>query len=140
MPVFDCTLTTYLLYNYVYCMTVDSCTVNFSFVAKPIMVVNFTTIRKDQSTGNVMLTCAVKYSYPTAVITWNVMTESSSVYDVVEENSTGNYVLLNNGSLEVYRRFIYEEDHVIVMCLASNKYGSAKSVFSIWDDEHFSEG
>ena len=98
------------------------------------MADTFTLIRKDQSTGNVILTCAVNYSYPTAVLTWNIMTESSSVYDVVEENSTGNYVLHNNGSLEVYRRFIYEEDHVTVVCLATNIYGSAKSVFSIWDD------
>ena len=98
------------------------------------MAINFTTIHKDQSTGNVMLRCAVNYSYPTALLTWNIMTESSSAYDAVEENSTGNYVLLNNGSLEVYRRFIYEEDHVTVKCLASNKYGSARSVFSIWDD------
>ena len=104
------------------------------------MIINFTTIRKDQRMGDIMLTCAVKYSYPTAVLTWNIMTESSSIYEVVEENSTGNYVVLNNGSLEVYRRFIYEEDHVTVMCLASNKYGSAKSVFSIWDDEQFSQG
>ena len=111
-----------------------------SFVAKPIMVINFTTIRKDQSMGNVMLTCAVKYSYPTAKLTWNIMTESSSEYNVVEENSTGNYVLLNNGSLEVYRRFIYEEDRVTVMCLATNEYGSGKSMFSIWDDEYFSQG
>ena len=121
-------------------MTTKYCSVLLLYVAKPIMANNFTIIRKDQSTGNVMLTCAVNYSYPTAVLAWNIMTESSSVYDVVEENSTGNYVLLNNGSLEVYRRFIYEEDHVTVMCLATNKYGSAKSVFSIWDNEHFSKG
>ena len=105
-----------------------------------MMLINFTTIRKDQSSGNVMLTCGVKYSYPTAEITWNIMTESSMTYDVIEENSTGNYILLNNGSLEVYRQYIYEEDHVTVMCLASNKYGSAETVFSIWDDEHFSQG
>ena len=113
-----------------------------SCVAKPIMVINFnfTTIRKDQSTGNVMLTCSVKYSYPTAKFTWNIMTESSSVYVAIEKNSSGNYILLNNGSLEIYRRFIYEEDHVTVMCLASNKYGSAKRVFSIWDDKYFSQG
>ena len=116
------------------------CSVFLSHVAKPIMVINFTIIRKDRSAGNVMLTCAIKYSYPAAVLTWNIMTESSSVYDVVEENSTGNYVLLNNGSLEVYRRFIYEEDHVTVKCLATNKYGSVKSVFSIWDNEHFTQG
>ena len=121
-------------------MAVHGYTVYFHHVAKPIMANNFTTIRKKQSTGNVMLTCVVNYSYPTAVLTWNIMTESSSVYDVVEENSTGNYVLLSNGSLEVYRRFIYEEDHVTVKCLATNKYGSAKSVFSIWDDEYFSQG
>ena len=105
-----------------------------------MMLINFTTIRKDQSSGNVMLKCGVKYSYPTAEITWNIMTESSMTYDVIEENSTGNYILLNNGSLEVYRRYIYEEDHVTVTCLASNKYGSAETVFSIWDDEYFSQG
>ena len=105
-----------------------------------MMLINFTTIRKDQSPDNVMLTCGVKYSYPTAETTWNIMTESSMTYDVIEENSTGNYILLNNGSLEVYRRYIYEEDHVTVTCLASNKYGSAETVFSIWDDEYFSQG
>ena len=48
------------------------------------MAINFTTIRKDQSTGSVMLTCAVNYYYPTAVLTWNIMTKSSSGYDVVK--------------------------------------------------------
>ena len=101
------------------------------------MVINFTTIHKDQSASNVMLTCAVQYAYPTAEITWNIMTESSMIYHVLEENSTGNYILYNNGSLEVYRYFIYEEDHVVVMCSASNKFGSAQTEFSIVD---FSQG
>ena len=104
------------------------------------MVIKFVTIRKDESTSNVMLTCAVQYAYPTAEITWNIMTKSSRMYHVVEENSTGNYILHNNGSLEVYRRFIYEEDHVNVMCSASNKFGSAQTLFSIWDNEYFIEG
>ena len=109
-------------------------------VAKPIMITKFATIHKDQSTSNVMLTCAVRYAYPTAEITWNFITKSSRIYHVVEENSTGNYILHKNGSLEVYRHFIYEEDHVNVMCSASNKFGSAQTVFSIWDDEQFSPG
>lgn len=110
-----------------------------SHVAKPIMVINITTIRKDQSTGNVMLTCAVQYSYPTANITWSIMTESG-VYRVVEDNFTGNYILCSNRSFEVYRRYIYEEDQVTIMCSATNKYGSAQSVFNIWDNEYFSQG
>ena len=103
------------------------------------MVINITTIRKDQSTGNVMLTCAVQYSYPTANITWSIMTESG-VYRVVEDNFTGNYILCSNRSFEVYRRYIYEEDQVTIMCSATNKYGSAQSVFNIWDNEYFSQG
>ena len=108
-------------------------------VAKPMMITESATIRKDQSPNNVMLTCPVQYGYPTAEITWNMMSKLTSMYLVLEENSTGNYILLNNGSLEVYRRFIYEEDHVNVMCLASNKFGSAQTVYSILDDEHFSQ-
>ena len=113
-----------------------------SHAAKPIMVINFTTIRivKDQSTNNVMLTCAVLYAYPTAEITWNIMTESSSTDHMIKRNITGNYILLNNGSLEVYHRFIYDEHHVTVTCSASNKYGTAQTVFSIWDDKYFSQG
>ena len=87
-----------------------------------------------------MLTCAVKYSYPTAVLTWNIMTESSSAYSVVKENSIGNYILHNNGTLEVYHRFVYEEDHVTVRCLATNEYGSATTVFHIWDPKRFYQG
>ena len=112
----------------------------FDFAAKPIMSYSSKTIIKDRNNINIILTCAVKYSYPTAKLTWNIMTESSSAYNVVEENSTGNYILHNNGSLEVYRRFIYEEDRVTVMCLATNKYGSATTVFHIWDPERFHQG
>ena len=98
------------------------------------------TIIKERHNINIMVTCAVKYSYPTAKITWNIMTESSNVYNVVKENSTGNYILHNNGSLEVYHRFIYEEDHVTVMCLATNEHGSATTLFHIWDHERFYQG
>ena len=87
-----------------------------------------------------MLTCDIQYAYPPATISWNIMTESSNIHGVVEGNSTGNYTLHNNRSLEIYHHFIYEEDHVTVICLVSNKYGSGQSVFSIWDDEYFSQG
>ena len=111
-----------------------------SCVAKPIMATN-STIRKDVKTDNVMLTCDVKYAYPTANITWNITTESSGVYHMVKENSNnGNYVLLSNGSLEIYHRYVYEENHVTAVCSAANKYGSAQTVFSVWDPDYFSQG
>ena len=111
------------------------------YVAEPIMVTNITTIIKDHTdNANVMLTCHVQYAYPTPNITWNIMTESSSNYNVIEENSTGNYILHNNGSLEVYHRFIYEESHVTVMCLASNEYGYAQSIFNVYEHAWFSRG
>ena len=111
------------------------------YVAKPIIVRNVTTIIKDHTDNtNVMLTCGVQYAYPTPNITWNIMTESCSDYNVIEENSTGNYILYNNGSLEVYHHFVYEESHVTVMCSAANKYGYAQSIFYFWEHEWFSRG
>ena len=98
------------------------------------------TIVKDRNNINLMLTCAIKYSYPNAKITWNIMTESSNAYGAVQQNSTGNYILHNNGSLEVYHRYIYEEDHITAMCLAVNKYGNAQTVFHLWDPEKFYQG
>ena len=92
-------------------------------------------IIKSISNINVMLTCGVKYAYPPANITWNIKTESFAVYHMLEENSTGNYILHNNGSIEIYQHFIYAVDYVMVMCLATNKYGSAQTVFHIWDPE-----
>ena len=89
---------------------------------------------------NIMLTCPVQYAYPIARVTWNIMTESSSIQRVIENNSTGNYILHNNGSLEIYHRFIYEEDHVTVTCTATNEYGSAQTVFHMWDPERFDQG
>ena len=89
---------------------------------------------------NIMLTCPVRFAYPIAKVTWSIMTESSSLQHVIEENSTGNYIQHNNGSLEIYRRFIYEEDHVTVLCTAANQYGSAQTVFHVWDPERFHQG
>lgn len=86
-----------------------------------------------------MLTCAIKYNYPNAKVTWNIMTEHES-YGTIKENSTGNYILHNNGSLEIYHRFIYEEDHMTAMCTATNKYGSAQTVFHVWDPDRFYQG
>ena len=108
------------------------------------MLYNTKTIIKgnniNRNSLNIMLTCDVQYAYPIPNITWNIMTESSSDYNVIEENSTGNYILHNNGSLEVYHRFIYEEDHVTLKCLAANKFGFAQSVFHVWDREKFYQG
>jgi len=107
------------------------------YVAKPMMVTNFT--RKiNMRNVNVMLTCEVRHAYPTAEITWNIMV--NELYQVVEKNSIGNYILHNNQSLEVYHRYILEKHHVTFMCLATNKYGSAQSVFDIWEYNQFYKG
>ena len=90
--------------------------------------------------ANTMLTCSIHYAYPTAKITWNIMTKSSKVYRQVKNNSTGNYILHNNGSFEVYNRYIYEEDYINVTCSAANKYGTVQSVFNLWDHELFFQG
>ena len=114
---------------------------NVNFIAKPIMLNSSKTIIKESKriNSNVMLTC-VHYAYPTAEITWNITTESSSVYRLVRENSTGNYILHNNGDLEVYHRYIFEEDHVTAVCTAANKYGAAQTVFHLWNHEKFYQG
>ena len=104
------------------------------------MLYNSTTIIKDRNSNNVMLTCDVQYAYPTARVTWNILTESSNIRGVIEDNSTGNYLLHNNGSLEVYHRYIYEEDHVTAVCSAINQYGLGQSTFHIWDPKRFYQG
>lgn len=68
------------------------------------------------------------------------MTESSKVYQKLERSSTGNYIMHSNGSIEVYYRFILDSDHLIFMCSAANKYGSAENVFHLWDYEVFNQG
>ena len=109
------------------------------FTAKPIMLYS-TRTENTKLSINIMLTCPVQYAYPIAKVTWSIMTESSSLQLVIEKNSTGNYILHNNGSLEIYHRFIYEEDHVTAVCTAANKYGSGQTAFHIWDPDRFKQG
>ena len=68
------------------------------------------------------------------------MTELSSTYHKLEENSTGKYILHNNGNIEVYYRFILESDHLVFMCSAANVYGSAKNAFHLWNHDFFNQG
>ena len=122
---------------------VKACFIAYSIsVAKPILTANTTTIIKDQrrENNNALLTCEVSYAYPTPVITWRLLTDSSIVYEEVHSNFSGKYILYNNGSLEGYHRYILESNHLIVICMAANIYGSSQKVFHLWNYEFFSKG
>ena len=122
----------------IYC-PLYACTLN---TAKPLTTGNITTIIKenDRENNNVVLSCGVYYAHP--IITWNIMTESSSVYHSVAESSTGQYTVHKNGSLEVFHHFILESDHLICMCTctADNIYGSVEQTFHLWDHNIFYQG
>ncbi|XP_065898899.1 uncharacterized protein [Dysidea avara] len=110
-------------------------------MSKPLISRNTVPILRDynRENSNVMLSCGVYYAHPSPEITWNMMAKSSRVYQKLEQNSTGKYIMHNNGSIEVYYRFILESDHLIFMCAATNKYGSAENVFHLWDHEVFNQ-
>ncbi|XP_065900378.1 neural cell adhesion molecule 1-A-like [Dysidea avara] len=107
--------------------------------SKPLTTGNITTIIKenDRKNNNVVLSCGVYYAHP--IITWTIMTESSSVYHSVAESSTGQYTVHKNGSLEVFHHFILESDHLICMCTCTgdNIYGSVEQTFHLWDHNIF---
>ena len=111
------------------------------FVAQPILTANITTIINDQNEiKNAVLTCEVSYAYPVPTITWRFLSETSTDYEKVNNSFSGNYILYRNASLEVYHRFIIDNNHLIFVCTAANKYGSSQRVFHLWNKEMFSKG
>lgn len=67
------------------------------------------------------------------------MTSLSDQFVVLHENTT-DYELHNNGNVEIYRRFLFEEGYVAVICSASNIYGSAVKKFNLWEKKAFEKG
>ena len=111
------------------------------FVAKPILTANTTTITNNPSEiKNAVLTCEVSYAYPVPAVTWRFLSETSTDYEEVHKNFSGNYILYRNASLEVYHRFIIDNKHLIFVCTVANKYGSSQRVFHLWNKEIFSKG
>ncbi|XP_065898904.1 contactin-5-like isoform X2 [Dysidea avara] len=114
---------------------------NVKVLSKPSPITrNTTTIIKDcnKDNSNVVLTCGIYY--PSAVVKWNIMMDSSTTHHSVEESSTGKYIVHNNGSLEVHHRYVSDNDHLIFMCSADNMNGSIEQVFHVWDHNAFYQG
>lgn len=87
--------------------------------------------------NNLMLTCGVQYAYPSPDITWNITTPLSGYYDMYNPNSSLNYKLHSNGSIEIYHQFLFEEGYITVTCSATNIYGNNKNTFYLWDHGRF---
>lgn len=83
-----------------------------------------------------MLTCDVEYAYPVPTIEWGILMPLTNEYTMIQENST-DYKLYKNGSVEVLHRFLFEISYMIVMCTATNDYGSSNSTFYLWEYETF---
>ena len=86
--------------------------------------------------NNLVLTCSVQYAYPLPTIEWYIMTPLSDDYTLIQESTT-NYKLLSNGSVEFLHRLLFEIGYVIVMCSATNVYGYDHSTFYIWEQQIF---
>ena len=91
----------------------------------------------DQS-ENIMLTCSVQYAYPTPNIIWNITTPFDTMH--YNSNSKSNYRIYTNGSIEIYHRFLSEEEHIIASCSATNVHGSSKTDFHLWECRVFTKG
>ena len=90
---------------------------------------------------NIMLTCGIQYAYPTPKIEWSVKTPSSVLLDMQQNSSTNtNYFMHSNRSFEIYHRFLFEVEHVIALCTATNIHGSNKTVFHLWEHKSFTKG
>jgi len=129
-------------YNYTKVVIYYHNSISIFHLAKPLIHRCTAPIFKEHNrdNSNEMLNCGVYYACPSPVITWNMMIESSKVYQKLDRNSTGKYIMHSNGSIEVYYRFILESDHLKFMCLAANKYGSSENVFHLWDQQVFNQG
>jgi len=106
-------------------------------VAKPIMNVEHE-LKFGEERRNIVLTCDIKYAYPTPVIKWSITTPLSGQYTM--QNGSSDHKLLGNGSIEIYHRFLSEKKHVIALCLATNMHGSSKKKFHLWEHKIFTKG
>jgi len=97
---------------------------------------------RDQNDGDIILLCEVDYAFPSPDISWSIMTDLSEGFTVIHENTTGSsdYELHSDGSIEVYYRFLFEEEYIVVMCSAFNLYGSAVKKFELWEKMAFEKG
>ena len=111
-------------------------------VALPIILMELVTEVRDQNDYNAILSCDVDYAYPPPDIIWSIMTDLSEGFIVLHENTTSSsdYELHSDGTIEVYRRFLFEEGYVIVMCSAFNLYGYAIKKFILWERTEFEKG
>ena len=107
----------------------------FFNAAKPLITTASITLVMEQR-KNIVLTCEMRYAYPLPTIEWYIMIPLSDEYTLIQENST-NYILHNNGSIEFLHRFLFEMGYVIIMCSATNVYGSGNSTFHLWEYETF---
>ena len=114
---------------------------NLCIIAKPMMNVEHQVIMigndGDQS-DNIMLTCDVQYAYPTPNIIWNITTLFNTMHQ--KSNSNSNYRIYTNGSIEIYHRFVSEEEHIITSCSATNTHGSSTTEFHLWKHSVFIKG
>ena len=111
---------------------------NLCIIAKPMLNLEYQVITigndRDQS-DNIMLTCGVQYAYPTPNIIWNITTPFNAMHQ--KSNSNSNYRIHTNGSIEIYHRFLSEEEHIIASCSATNTHGSSKTEFHLWKHSVF---
>ena len=114
---------------------------NLCIIAKPMMNAERQVIMigndGDQS-ENIMLTCGVQYAYPTPKIIWNITTPFNAMY--YNSNNNSNYRIYTNGSIEIYHRFLFEEQHIIASCSAINVHGSSKTDFHLWERRVLTKG
>ena len=91
----------------------------------------------DQS-ENIMLNCDIQFAHPTPNITWSISTDFSAMHH--NSNSNSNYRIYSNGSIEIYHRFLSEQEHIIALCSATNVHGSSKTEFHLWEHSVFTKG
>ena len=116
-------------------MCICICMIYFYAAAKPLIPTEFVRIIMKER-NNILLTCGVQYAYPLPTIEWHIMTPLSDEYTLIQESTT-NYKLLSNGSVEFLHRFLFEMGYIKVKCSAHNPHGSGNSNFDLWENEVF---
>ena len=113
------------------------CKMLYFNTAKPLIATeSIKIIMESQERSNLILTCSVEYAYPPPTIEWSILNSLSNEYTLVQNNST-NYKLYRNGSFELLHRFLFEMGYTIIICSATNDYGSANTLFYLWEHETF---